>query len=832
MRYFNFDIWVDEKQGGSYPVRASADRLGEVRGQLRMDLEQAELQRGLQRLGLRETSRELMVALGTDLYERLFTGDVGGLFHKSFGFALAHQNQGIRLRLRIQPSEIAALPWELVFHPTEACFLGTLARCPVVRYVELAQPIRALETELPLRMLVAIPETSPPFPDLDVQAEKANLLEALSGLQDWVEVHFLEGRVSCTRISDALLEREFHCFHFIGHGLFEREKGFLLLNAEDGGLQPVDDEQFAGHFRNHRSMKLVVLNSCKGAQVSSSKPLVGMGPNLVMSGIPAVVAMQFSIQDRAAVLFAREFYRSLFRGVNQGRVEVAMGHARNRLASEFINERDMATPVLFMRAWEGVLFTTPPGPRMADLLFSAQELDTKHAAVDTYRRSIALLESEDEASAAKRELARLKGRIRFRNGLIVTAFGAAMAMFFASWVSLFDLLHLDTRMESLTLWLGDMFVTKQFSEHIIIVPITPATVSAIGGPFGPSWRRHHAKLVDRLAGAGAKVIAFDMYFHRESETHDEALADAIRSATESGTTTVLGVVELEDGKPRLLEALARSTEHVGAACIGEKLGLARTAPLAVIQNGPQKKAIRSLALEAVMAYGGLMEIDQLDRDLSRLEIEVRGPKNSSRHVRFSELTEAQRLQRDCPLIREGDRVADLLIDLTPLPVIRDSKHTYAYERIVLGAAGDAALRTTFEDKLVVVGLIKEEEVFETFGQPGADRFGFELHADAMNSILQDRAIRSAGPFWQLAIMALLGVLGAFIRFWAPPARPGLRKVLLVTLSALYLLAALQLYAQHRLLLNIVYHIGALYLAYAIAGKVEVRLLSSRAWGRS
>jgi len=90
-------------------------------------------------------------------------------------------------------------------------------------------------------MLVVIPNST----DLDVAEEKASLLQTLAGLEDRVELSFLEGTVTATKISDALLEGRFHLFHFIGHGEFDGDRAFLRLNAEDGASEYVDGARFA-----------------------------------------------------------------------------------------------------------------------------------------------------------------------------------------------------------------------------------------------------------------------------------------------------------------------------------------------------------------------------------------------------------------------------------------------------------------------------------------------------------------------------------------------------------------------------------------------------------
>jgi CHASE2 domain-containing sensor protein len=597
---------------------------------------------------------------------------------------------------------MAVLPWEFLYSPTEACFLGTLERCALVRYLEIHQRISSLEAALPLRILVAIPETVEPYPALDTESEKANLIDVLDDLRDSVKLTFLEGKVTCTLVSDALMDERYHCFHFIGHGIFQEDRGSLLLNSEDGGVDYVDEEQFASLFQNHSSMKLVVLNSCKGAEVSSIRPLVGMSPQLLRRGIPAVVAMQYGIYDEAAVLFAREFYRKLFKGWDKGRVDVAMSHARNRLASEFPEERDIGTPVLFMRSSEGVLFNPVEGKLLRDIPISRREMDTAVAVIETYGYNESIEENPDD----REELRRLKQRIKFRNYVLATTVVVVLVMFFLSWVRAFDFFSLDTRIETYTMWLGEPFTKKTFAEQIVMVAIDDES-------FDETWREKHALLLDKLSRAGAQVIAFDIFFEEPSE-FDDRLSRAIKRATERGTAVIAGIRGLDGNKPKLVDTFIEAGCEFGLVCIGEKLGHARTATLAVIKEGDGE--IYSLGLKAFEAYHGA-EIEYVDSEAGHLLL--KDPLSRElRKLRFSELITIKRDQKGCPVIEQGDKAAQIFIDLSPVQVLRNPRHRYLYEEVI--QPSDSNELVQFKDKIVLVGVENRLDRFSVHWGKGAN----------------------------------------------------------------------------------------------------------------
>ncbi len=65
--------------------------------------------------------------------------------------------------------------------------------------------------------------------------------------------------------------------------------------------------------------------------------------------------MQYNILDSSAKLFASEFYRKLAIGLP---VDAAIQKTRNAISMEIgLNQRDFATPVLYMRAKDGIILS-------------------------------------------------------------------------------------------------------------------------------------------------------------------------------------------------------------------------------------------------------------------------------------------------------------------------------------------------------------------------------------------------------------------------------------------------------------------------------------------
>jgi len=82
-----------------------------------------------------------------------------------------------------------------------------------------------------------------------------------------------------------------------------------------------------------------------------------MTPCLVRRGIPAVIAMQYSIEDSTALLIADKFYRSsdLAKPVDE-----AVQETRNLISIQGGRDKsDFTTPVLYMRAKDGIILNLP-----------------------------------------------------------------------------------------------------------------------------------------------------------------------------------------------------------------------------------------------------------------------------------------------------------------------------------------------------------------------------------------------------------------------------------------------------------------------------------------
>ena len=348
MQYKNFDIAIfPGQEARQYLISAASESQGEAVARMHLNVASKEIRDWRQEMETQQASPSLarIKELGGWLFTSLFSGEVQQIWERSLGEVLPQSEIGFRLRLRIEAPELAALPWEFLYSPTREVFLATSPETPLTRYLNLPEPIVPMDIAEPIRVLVIMPELW----NLDVEAEKRVLQEAFANLRKQMTVDYLEGQVTPARVRKTLRQREYHLVHYIGHGDFAAPGARLYLDDESNAFLPFNAEQFSAFFLENRSVKLVVLNTCLGGKQSSTRALAGMAPQLVKRGLPAVVAMQFSVTDDDAIFFAREFYNELCASANSGLVDFAISRARNALRQESQHAHAFAIPVLFMR---------------------------------------------------------------------------------------------------------------------------------------------------------------------------------------------------------------------------------------------------------------------------------------------------------------------------------------------------------------------------------------------------------------------------------------------------------------------------------------------------
>ncbi len=366
MDYLDFEIEVAEGTAGAYAVRVLHSPAGEASGQMRLPFDGLALQNRLQALqiallrsgGTRrriETPESRTVqTFGQELWTALFSGDVLARYEASRSEA-KRQDAGIRIKLRFESPALAALPWEYLFDAGRGDYVTLSAGTPLVRYIPLPQVMAPLEVTPPLRILgVAISPSDMPQLELDRERQRLDLALADLRVKGLVDLEWATGG-TWRDLQQMLWKGPWHVFHFIGHGGFDehRGEGLVVFAGDDGKAQYMSARNLGRLLGDHEPLRLAILNACESGRGDQTDVFSSTAATLVRRGTPAVVAMQYEITDIAAIEFSRSFYEAVASGIP---VDASLAEARKGVALAIPDTLEWGTPVLYMRAPDGVLF--------------------------------------------------------------------------------------------------------------------------------------------------------------------------------------------------------------------------------------------------------------------------------------------------------------------------------------------------------------------------------------------------------------------------------------------------------------------------------------------
>lgn len=360
--YLDFDLTIARVSEGNYRARVTDSPHGQATSNFALAISPKELERLHVRVGGEHRRTSLLGSpqvaelktFGGDLYERVFTANLRACLLASIQ-AASRQDKNLRLRLNLSDApELAALPWEFLYDAATNRFFALSNETPLVRFFDLPDPLTPLRVVPPLRILVLL------SPDENVDQAAADqdwrsLSDALQELRTHglVELERMD-KASVSALQALLRQREIHILHYIGHGAFNANarQGTLLLNDNQGQARAIRGDMLGTILHDHEPLRLVILNASEGARPDRDNLFGGVAQALIQQGIPAVIAMQSEITADAANAFAREFYRAL---ADNYPIDAALAEARKAIYVEG-NDVEWATPVLYSRAPDGVLF--------------------------------------------------------------------------------------------------------------------------------------------------------------------------------------------------------------------------------------------------------------------------------------------------------------------------------------------------------------------------------------------------------------------------------------------------------------------------------------------
>jgi hypothetical protein len=266
------------------------------------------------------------------------------------------------------------LPLEALHSPQHG-FLASNPFTPISRSPTPEPDRDPLRAPLPLRILVVV--ASPrDRPTADIEQEKDGIRQALSQLTGPggpVELEFCDPPTRAELVK-RLRDKQFHILHFVGHGDFDivgddpSQRPHLVFEGpraegEAHGIpDPLDAVTLESLLRN-KTVRLVVITACASASPTpderpyEARAYDGVAQTLIrgVSGVSAVVAMQFDLESDAAVTFSEVFYTNLLRP--ERRLDEVVALCREALGTaKGVGHRSWVTPVVYWRCKDGKVF--------------------------------------------------------------------------------------------------------------------------------------------------------------------------------------------------------------------------------------------------------------------------------------------------------------------------------------------------------------------------------------------------------------------------------------------------------------------------------------------
>ncbi|MDX2162582.1 MAG: CHASE2 domain-containing protein [bacterium] len=309
------------------------------------------------------------------------------------------------------------------------------------------------------------------------------------------------------------------------------------------------------------------------------------------------------------------------------------------------------------------------------------------------------------------------------------------------------------------------FAPSTAGDTIRMIAIDDASFARYGRSLTDWSRRVFADLIDVVSGAGARVIAFDVLF-RDPSADDARLIESIRAAraSEARTRTLIIAVGAQVDqalRDQMLHFRETVTPLPAIAETVEAIGYVNAIPDA--DNALRRQISRvstpdgtaySLGIAAYLAY-------------------LRIPPVAYEQV----ITSADRAlfvtpERRLPVDEYGLWMPNYFV--SPDPEADAAYPVYSLQAVVSGEVDPAV----FADKIVMVGTMNALTATDLYTVPTSpgNRLlaGVELHAYAVETLLQNNALVPQPPLHQAIMIAVLAVASSIVYgqlrwYWMIPA---------------------------------------------------------------
>lgn len=362
------------------------------------------------------------------------------------------------------------------------------------------------------------------------------------------------------------------------------------------------------------------------------------------------------------------------------------------------------------------------------------------------------------------------------------------------------------------------FATHPTSEQIVIIGLDDASRQAFGRAPTDWSRTVYADLLTELATARARVVAFDLLFS-ESAVGDAAFRQALLAARASDARTrfVFAAAGVDTPTPQAAEAGGPAIAYRDALLpifVEEGVVSETGAYLGFTNAFTDVDGTLRRQMSRVVVDGEVHYSFALATFLASLRIP---PQAANQVVQITDDT-LQVSGRD-----EAVRIDDngfWMQNFYGPPSRLDSGtyEVYSLVEVVEGSVPDAE----FEDKIVLVGLFDVSGDLDRLAVPSS-RFGelmagVEVQANAVESLLEDRTLRTLERPVEFGLLVALALLSSVV--YAFP-RWHIRIALMLVALLVGLLVALQLFNLADLLILPLYPLLAISLPAILHSGIEI-----------
>jgi CHASE2 domain-containing sensor protein len=344
------------------------------------------------------------------------------------------------------------------------------------------------------------------------------------------------------------------------------------------------------------------------------------------------------------------------------------------------------------------------------------------------------------------------------------------------------------------------------------------------------WRRLHAQLISKLAGAGAAVVAFDFTFPAANDASisaNSAFAHAVDHIRGRSRTRVIIGAEPDESTDKDLGQVFSFADRGNIDIGAGDHQMLRRIEIAVSEGRSKSGQIEErlvvpvpmplLLLSCVKQTGNRLITFGLDAERSEVTLYENG--QPAQHIP-AELEYCKMGSQNCPL-SEGFEWRRMALLPLVMPSI-GSQNEAPYEDVL-----DATELADYKDKIVIIGArLKEEEVSVPGSDSGVQFYGYQVHAAVLNDLLHDDYPRSLGSIAQLLVFCLLAAFALLGRRLLPRADVKMNTYIfgerLVPVGLLipiliYGVGGVVLYSLRHVILKVAYDLIVLTAAYFASG---------------